>query len=157
MTKYEEGMAILNQRFGNGKDNVISLATISLESGTDGSAIPCVRDVDAYYEDGVFYVITYAQSNKMKQIMANSAVSVSVHFEDFFSSGVGKNLGWVMEPQNAQIRSTMRTVFSQWYDFANNENDENCCILAIHMTKGTLRIDHGVMFYHFDFESKTAE
>ena len=32
------------------------------------NGMPCVRNVDAYYEDGAFYVITYALSNKMKQI-----------------------------------------------------------------------------------------
>lgn len=146
MSKYEEGTKILNERFGNGKDNVISLATIATEQSERGNIRPCVRDVDAYYENGVFYIITHAESNKVKQIMANPEVSVSVHFEDFFSSGVGKNLGWVLEPQNAQIRNTMRSVFKDWYDFANNENDKNCCIVAIQMTKGTLRIDHGAMF-----------
>lgn len=156
MNKYDEGMKILDERFGNNKDNVISLATISLEHGPEGKPRPCVRDVDAYYEDGVFYIVTYALSNKVKQIMNNPEVSISVHFEDFFSSGVGKNLGWVLAPDNAELRTKLRHVFREWYDFANNENDENCCILAIYMTKGTLRIDHGVMFYHFDFINKTA-
>lgn len=156
MNKYEEGIKILEERFGNGKDNVIALATISLEQGADGNPRPCVRDVDAYYEDGVFYTVTHAKSNKMKQISVNPEVSVSVHFEDFFSSGTGKNLGWVLEPANASIREKMRHVFRDWYDFANNEEDKDCCILAVQMTKGTLRIDHGVMFYHFDFENKTA-
>lgn len=156
MNKYEEGMKILNERFGNGKDNVISLATISLEQGSEGNSRPCVRDVDAYYEDGVFYIVTHAESNKVKQITKNPEISISVHFEDFFSSGIGENLGWVLDPKNAQIRSTMRNVFKEWYDFANNENDKNCCILAIYMKKGTLRIDHGAKFYHFDFETKTA-
>lgn len=156
MSKYEEGMKILNERFGNGKDNVISLATISLENSPDGNPRPCVRDVDAYYEDGAFYIVTYAQSNKVKELMKNPEVSISVHFEDFFSSGTAKNLGWVLDPKNAKIREKMREVFKEWYDFANNENDENCCIVAVYMTKGTLRIDHGAMFYHFDFENKTA-
>lgn len=156
MSKYEEGIKILNERFGNGKDNVISLATISLEHNADGNPRPCVRDVDGYYEEGVFYIVTHAQSNKIKQIAINPEVSVSVHFEDFFSGGRGKNLGWVLDPDNEQLRNKLRNVFKDWYDFANNENDKNCCILAIYMTKGTLRIDHGVMFYHFDFENKSA-
>lgn len=156
MNRFEEGMSILNERFGNGKDNVISLATISLECGSDGQARPSVRDVDAYYEDGVFYTVTYALSNKMKQIAENPAVSVSVHFEDFFSSGKGKNLGWVMKEENAPIREKMREVFKEWYDFANDETDENCCILAVEMTKGTLRVNHGEAFYHFDFENQSA-
>lgn len=156
MSKYEEGIKILNERFGNGKDNVISLATISPEKGPDGIPKPCVRDVDAYYDDAVFYIITHAQSNKVKQIMNNPNVAISVHFEDFFSSGVGKNLGWVLDPKNAKIRDTMRRVFQEWYDFANNENDEGCCIVAVYLTKGTLRIDHGADFFHFDFENHTA-
>ena len=157
MGKYEEGMKILAERFGNSKDNCISLATISLEPGENGRPRPCVRDVDAYYEDGVFYVVTYAQSNKMKQIAVNPEVSVSVHLEDFFSAGIAENLGWVLEPGNAENRGKLRTAFSAWYDFANNENDKDCCFLAVRMTKGTLRIDHGVAFYHFDFVNKTAE
>jgi hypothetical protein len=71
MSKYDDGMQILNERFGNNKDNVISLATISLEQGENGLPHPCVRDVDAFYEDGEFYIVTYAQSSKMKQISAN--------------------------------------------------------------------------------------
>lgn len=156
MNKYEEGMKILNEKFGNGKDNVISLATISLEPSEDGAAKPCVRDVDALYEDGVFYIVTYANTSKVKQIEANREVAVSVHFEDFFSSGTGENLGWVLKPCNSEIRSKMRIVFRDWYDFANDEKDENCCILAVHMKKGILRINHGEAFYHFDFEEGTA-
>lgn len=55
----EQTKKIMDGRFG--KDNVISLAT-SAEN------VPYVRYVNAYYEDGVFYVITYALSNKMKQM-----------------------------------------------------------------------------------------
>ncbi len=156
MSKYEEGMKILHEKFGNNKDNVISLATISLEQSEEGNPKPCVRDVDAYYEDGVFYMVTYAKSNKVKQIDANPEVSIAVHFEDFFGSGVGKNLGWVLKPENAKLRDKLRNTFSEWYDFANNENDEDCCFVAINLKKGTLRINHGEMFYHFDFENKSA-
>ena len=42
---------IMTERFG--KDNVISLATV--ENGA-----PSVRSVNAFYENGAFYVITYA-------------------------------------------------------------------------------------------------
>lgn len=38
---------------------------------------------------------------------------------------------------------------------ANNENDENCCILAIYLTKGTLNINHWEKLYHLDFVKKT--
>lgn len=157
MNKYEEGLKILNDKFGNGKDNVISLATIAIEHSEDGNPKPCVRDVDAIYANGVFYIVTYAKTNKVKQIEANGEVSIAVHFEDFFSSGIGRNLGWVLQPRNAEIRNRLRSAFKDWYDFANNEKDEDCCIIAIYMKKGTLRINHGEMFYHFDFENKIAK
>ena len=54
-----EAEKIMIERFG--KDTVIALATVEHE-------VPYVRNVNAYYEDGSFYIITYALSNKIKQI-----------------------------------------------------------------------------------------
>ncbi len=154
MNMYEEGLKLIEDKFGNGKDNVISLATIAREPGADGKTRPVVRSVDAYYEDGAFYVVTNAKANKMLQIEYNTEVSVAGCLEMFTANGVGKNLGWVLEPQNAEIRAKLRTAFADWYDLANNENDENCCILAVHLTKGTLNINHWEKLYHMDFENK---
>ena len=138
MNKYEEGLKLIEEKFGNGKDNAISLATIALEPNSDGKPRPVVRSVDAYYEDSTFYVVTYGKSNKMKQIAQNPEVSIAGCLEMFTANGVGENLGWVLDPKNAEIRAKLRTAFAEWYDMANNEKDENCCILAIRLTRGTL-------------------
>jgi len=156
MGKYEEGMAILNEKFGNNKDNVIALATIAVDPAADGRPRPIVRDVDAYYEDGVFYVVTWGESNKMRQIAQNSEVAIAVAFEWFTASGIGENLGWVLEPKNAELRTKLRSAFEKWYDFANNENDKNCCILAIRLTNGIININHHEKLYFMDFVNKTA-
>ena len=129
--------------------------TIARESSADGNPRPVVRYVDAYYEDCTFYVVTYGKSNKMLQIEQNAEVSVALSSEMFTAIGVGKNLGWVLEPQNTEIRKKLRSAFADWYDMANNENDENCCILAIYLTKGTLNINHWEKLYHLDFVKKT--
>lgn len=71
MSMYEEGIKLIEETFGNGKDNAISLATIAREPNVDGKPRPVVRSVDAYYEDGTFYVVTYKKSNKMLQIEQN--------------------------------------------------------------------------------------
>jgi len=152
---YEEGLQLIEEKFGNGKDNVISLATIALEPNPQGKPRPVVRSVDAYYEEGTFYVVTNAKSNKMKQIALNSEVSIAGCFEMFTANGVGENLGWVLDPKNVEIRTKLRTAFAEWYDMANNEKDENCCILAIHLTRGTLNINHWEKLYHLDFVNKT--
>lgn len=91
----------------------------------------------------------------MLQIEQNAEVSVALSSEMFTAIGVGKNLGWVLEPQNTEIRKKLRSAFADWYDMANNENDENCCILAIYLTKGTLNINHWEKLYHLDFVKKT--
>lgn len=156
MARYQAGLVLLQEMLGNGKDNVISLATIDLEANERGFPRPCVRDVDAYYEDETLYIITDARSNKIKQIEENPEVAISLHFEDFFSQGIAENRGWVMKPENSAIREKMRTIFKEWYEPTNDESDPNCCILSVKLTKGTLRLDHGREFYHFDFENKIA-
>ena len=55
----EKAESIMAERFG--KDSVIAMATVD-------NGKPDVRFVNAYYEDGSFYIITYALSNKMKHI-----------------------------------------------------------------------------------------
>ena len=63
-----EAEKIMMERFG--KDTVIALATIEKE-------VPYVRYVNAYYENGAFYIITYALSNKIKHIENNPAVAIA--------------------------------------------------------------------------------
>ena len=62
-----QAQEIMNDRFR--KDSLIGLATM------DGSR-PTVRAVNSYYEDGSFYVITYALSGKMRQIETNPTVAI---------------------------------------------------------------------------------
>ena len=54
-----EAEQIMIERFG--KDTIIALATTEHEK-------PYVRYVNAYYENGAFYIITYALSNKMQHM-----------------------------------------------------------------------------------------
>jgi general stress protein 26 len=103
------------------------------------------RMVDAYYEDGSFYISTHALSNKMKQIEANPEVAVCA--VDWFSG--------VLEPQNAEIREKIRKAFV-WYDAVNNEQDKNCCFLEIRLTDGMLIKDHHAIRYQLDFVNESA-
>jgi hypothetical protein len=154
MSRYEEGLKLVEERCGNGKDNLISLSTIAMDANAEGNPRPYVRDVDAFYEDGVFYVTTWAKSTKMQQIAQNQEVAFAVCFEWFSGNGIGENLGWVLDPKNAAIRSKLREAFAIWYDDANNEKDEDCIILAIRITKATVIKDHGAVRYNMDFVNK---
>lgn len=128
MSKTNEGLKIVSERFGC--DTLISLATM------DGNR-PAVRIVNGYYEDGAFYVVTYALSGKMKQIKKNPEVAVCGEW--FTAYGVGENLGHVLVPKNAEMMSKLRAVFAKWYDNGHtNENDPNTCILRVKLANGIL-------------------
>ena len=154
MSRYEEGLKVIEERCGNGKDNLISLATIAMEPSKDGKPRPFIREVDAFYEDGVFYVSTWGKSTKMQQIEHNCEVAFAVSGEWFSGNGIGENLGWVLDSKNAEIRTKLRNAFAAWYDMANNEADEGCAILAIRITRATVLKDHGAVRYHMDFVNK---
>ena len=154
MNRYEEGIKLFEESCGNGKDNVISLSTIGIEPAADGKPRPYVREVDAHYEDGVFYVTTWAKSNKMQQIAQNKEVAFSVNFEGLSGNGTGENLGWVLDPKNSELRTKLRKTFADWYDHANDEQNENCVILAIRITKCKIFRDHGAVRYSLDFVNR---
>ena len=60
----DEARKIMDERFGC--DTLIALATVN-------GVQPSVRAVNAYYENGSFYIITDERSRKMTHITANAA------------------------------------------------------------------------------------
>lgn len=135
----QESKRIMDERFG--KDNVIALATVK-----DG--VPWIRNVNAFYQDGCFYIITHALSNKMKQLSRNPAAAIAGDW--FTARGKGFNLGWFGKPENKDIADKLKKVFSTWIDNGhNNFSSENTCILCIQLTEGVL-FSHGTK-YVIDF------
>lgn len=131
--------SILDMRFGH--DNLIALATM------DGDS-PAVRTVNAFYENGCFYIVTYALSGKMQQIAVNPKVAISGEW--FTARGVGESIGHILLPEHADLADKLRTVFAEWYGNGHvNEADVNTVILRIRLTEGTL-FHHGTR-YDIDF------
>ena len=130
-----EAQNIMNNRFK--KDSLIAIATM------DGNS-PCVRAVNSYYEDGCFYIVTYALSGKMKQIAENPIVAVCGDW--FTGHGIGENLGWIRKESNAELAEKLHSAFAAWYGNGhNNDEDTNTVILRIRMTDGIL-LHHGTKF-----------
>lgn len=134
--------AVMIERFG--KDNVLALATAA-------DNVPYVRSVNAYYENGAFYVITYALSGKMCQLAQNPTCALAGEW--FTAHGMGESMGWFRRPENAPIAAALRQAFAEWIDNGhNNFDDPNCVILKISLTKGTL-FSHGTR-YDIDFAAE---
>lgn len=131
----EDAEKIMTERFG--KDTIIALATVYNE-------MPFVRYVNAYYEDGALYIITYALSNKMKHIESNSTVAIAGEW--FTAHGKILNLGYFGKEENYQIAEKLKIVFSEWIDNGhNNLDDENTIILCVELTDGLL-LSHGTRY-----------
>lgn len=131
---------ILTERFGH--DNLIALATL------DGDS-PAVRTVNAYFEDGAFYTVTYARSGKMQQISDNPKVAICGEW--FTARGIGENMGHILNPENAAMADILRATFSVWYSNGHiHEEDPNTIILRIRLTDGVLF--HQGNRYEIDFK-----
>ena len=130
-----EAEKIMKERFG--KDTVIALATVEHE-------MPYVRKVNAYYEDGSFYIITYALSDKIKQIENNPNVAIAGDW--FTAHGKGENLCYFVKEENRMIAEKLKIVFAEWIDNGhNNFDDENTIILCVKLTDGLL-LSHGTRY-----------
>ena len=130
-----EAEKIMMERFG--KDTVIALATVE-----DG--VPYVRSVNAYYENGAFYIITYARSNKMRQIENNPIVAISGEW--LTAHGKGINLGYFKREENQLIAEKLKIAVSEWIDNGHNDfDDENTIILCVKLTDGLL-LSHGTRY-----------
>lgn len=137
----EAAEKILMDRFG--KDNVIALATTDKDH-------PCVRSVNAFYEDGAFYVLTYELSGKMNQITRNPHVAIAGEW--FTAQGLGVNLGSFCSRENTAIATKMKKVFADWINNGHtNLTDEHTCILKIKLMTGVL-FSHGTR-YDIDFNA----
>ena len=131
----EQAEKILTERFG--EDNVIALATAE-------NNVPYVRSVNAYYENGAFYIITYALSNKMKQISDNPTVAITGEW--FTAHGKAVSLGFIGKPENTSIAGKLKAVFASWIDNGHtNLNDENTIILCVKLTDAVL-FSHGTRY-----------
>lgn len=130
---------IMAERFG--KDSIIALATVD-------NGIPYVRNVNAFYDNKAFYIITYLLSNKMRHIRENPAVAIAGDW--FTAHGEGINLGYFGKAENAEIAEKLRAAFASWIDNGHNDfSDENTCILCVKLTDGVL-LSHGTR-YDIDF------
>lgn len=127
---YEKGLSVLSDLFG--KDCTFTLATSANNK-------PSLRVIDTYYEEGVFWIVTYAKTQKVKEIEANPDVAICNNFQKF--QGKAYNAGHPLSENNREIRETLIKVFEPWYFAHNNEKDENMCYVKFMPESGFFHKD----------------
>ncbi len=121
-----EIIKIMNKRFGH--DCLIALATCE-------NNIPTVSTLNAYYENGAFYIMTSAVSKTIRQIENNPDVAVSD--EIFSAHGKAANLGCLCQEDNKEISDRLREIFFKFNYLTRNDPD-NIHIIRVFLTHGTL-------------------
>ena len=145
MTDFENAINVMTDLFS--KDYQFALATCD-------NNIPSLRFVDTYFDGYAFYIVTYALSQKVRDIAGNS--NVSLYSRRMYSfSGIADNIGHPLMPVNAQIRDTLTKAFEPWYFMHNDESDSNMCYLKIQPATGFFHKDG--TGYKINFIEKTVE
>ncbi|PHV72077.1 pyridoxamine 5-phosphate oxidase [Sporanaerobium hydrogeniformans] len=125
MNAYEKSIEVLTELFS--KDCTFSLATVKGD-------MPAVRVVDAYYHKSMFWIVTYATTNKVKEVTANPKVALCNNLYSF--KGKAFNVGHPLDKDNQEIREKLIEVFKPWYFAHNDENDENMCFVKVELEYG---------------------
>lgn len=68
-----------------------------------------MRNVNSFYDNGCYCVLTYELSNKMQQIQKNSIVAIAGEW--FTANGKGINLGYFGKKENTEIADKKKGVF----------------------------------------------
>lgn len=130
-----EAGTLMAERFG--KDTTLALATVE-----DGA--PHVRNVDAYYENGAFYIVTDSRSGKMAQIRKDPRVAVAGDW--FTGHGYAEDLGPLGSKENEEIANKLRRVFAAWLDNGHTDPQaEQTHVLRVVLEDGLL-LSHGKRF-----------
>lgn len=144
MTTFEKSMQVLSALFG--RDFTFVLAT-----SKDNA--PSVRVVDTFYDGSLFWIVTYANSNKVREITANPHVALCNDFHIF--KGKAYNAGHPLKEENQEIRGKLIKEFAPWYFAHNNEDDEHMCYVRVEPETGVFHQDG--TGYRVDFVHQTAE
>ncbi len=144
MNVFEKAMKVMNELFA--KDYTFAFATVK-------DNIPSVRFVDTYFDSENFYIVTYAKTQKVKELEISRNVALCNKLYRF--DGIAYNIGHPLEPQNNEIREKLIKVFEPWYFEHNNENDPDMCFVKVDLKQGFFYKDG--IGYKVDFVTKQAE
>ncbi|MDO5292544.1 MAG: pyridoxamine 5'-phosphate oxidase family protein [bacterium] len=144
MSTYQTSLTVLEELFQRDYQFVLS---------TCKNNMPSSRCVDTYYSDGSFWIVTYAKSQKVTEIMHNPYVSLCSNLFRF--SGKAYNCGHPLQEENAAIRSELIKAFEPWYFKHNDEGDQAMCYVKV-------ELEHGFFFkdgkgYEVDFLAQEAK
>lgn len=111
-----------------------------------------VRDLNAYYRDGKFYVLSKASNSLVHDIAINPRVGLCHGSHNIY--GMAKCLGHPLEAKNADLRKILKKQFSLNYDEYVTEHNKEMRIVEITVTQAETYTRYHR--YEIDFEKDEA-
>lgn len=141
---YKRALEVMEENFGH-------ITEMSVASCAD--KVVSVRDVNAYYRNGRFYILGKCNNTLFRDITV--CPNVGICHGSHNMHGVARSLGHPLEAQNAELRKTLRKEFSLNYDEYVAENNPDMCIMEITLTDAETYTRYHR--YEIDFVNGTAD
>ena len=140
---YARAKEVMDENFGH----VIEMSVASAANG-----LVNVRDVNAIYRDGKFYVLSRVGNSLMQQIVVSPAVGLCHGSHNM--QGTARSLGHPLDPANAALRKFLKKEFSLNYGEYVTESNPDMRIVEITVTTAeTFTRYHR---YNIDFVNHTV-
>lgn len=140
---YARALEVMEENFGH----VIEMSVASAANG-----VVSVRDVNAVYHDGVFYILGRVGNSLMNHISVSPSVGLCHGSHNMH--GVARSLGHPLDAQNAALRKFLKREFSLNYNEYVTEANPDMRIVEIKVTFAeTFTRYHR---YNIDFVAQTA-
>ncbi len=140
---YKRALDVMKENFGH-------VTEMCLASGAND--VISARDVNAYYNDGKFYVLAKLGNTLMNDVQINP--NVALCHGSHTMRGVARSLGHPLDVLNYAIRREMKRQFSLNYDEYVTEDNPDMRIVEITLTQAvTFTRFHR---YEIDYANGTA-
>ncbi|MCM1195297.1 MAG: hypothetical protein NC099_01940 [Corallococcus sp.] len=140
---FERAKEVMEENFGH-------VVELCLASCVDSNVT--VRDLNAYYENGKFYILSKESNSLIRDISVNPRVGLCHGSHNIY--GTAKSLGHPLEKQNAALRKTLRKQFSLNYDEYVTEHNPEMRIVEVTVTAAETYTRYHR--YEIDFVNQTA-
>ena len=120
---FNRAKEVMHENFGH-------VVEMSLASCMDNNVT--VRDVNVYYDNGKFYLLSKSTNSLMRDIAVNPRVGLCNASHIVY--GNAKSLGHPLEAKNADLRKMLKRQFSMNYDEYVTEHNPEMRIVEITVT-----------------------
>lgn len=140
---YKRALAVMEENFGH---------VVEMSVGSSANGTVSVRDVNAVYREGKFYVLSRLGNSLMNHIAVSPAVGLCHGSHNMH--GNARSLGHPLDPQNAALRKMLKREFSLNYDEYVTERNPEMRIVEITLTSAETYTRYHR--YKIDYVAQTA-